>query len=202
MKKNYHIELITDKRGYKYLGDSKDLKIKFASIVQINHKKYSYNIYFSIFIIYSVLRSLVFLILNRPSIMIGMGGYASFPICIAASMLRIKLLIYENNLIIGKANSYLAPFSKKILVSNKNLEGILEKYYDKVLPIGNILNKEIINFANPNEDAINLKKLSLIILGGSQAAKVFAEILPEIFKKMFRGRYKSKNLSTMFAKPK
>ncbi len=182
-EKNYHIELITDKRGYKYLGDSKDLKIKVLPSSKLITKNIL-TIFISVFlIIYSVLRSLVFLILNRPSIMIGMGGYASFPICIAASMLRIKLLIYENNLIIGKANSYLAPFSKKILVSNKNLEGILEKYYDKVLPIGNILNKEIINFANLNEDAINLKKLSLIILGGSQAAKVFAEILPEIFKK-------------------
>ena len=46
-----------------------------------------------------------------------MGGYASFPICIAASILRIKFVIYENNLIIGKANRTLLPFSKKIFVS-------------------------------------------------------------------------------------
>ena len=33
----------------------------------------------------------------------GMGGYASFPICVAAAILRIKFFIYENNLILGKA---------------------------------------------------------------------------------------------------
>ena len=49
-----------------------------------------------------------------------MGGYSSFPICIAASILRIKFVIYENNLIIGKANKYLLPFAKKYLFLIKN----------------------------------------------------------------------------------
>ena len=51
--------------------------------------------------------------LNRPTIIFGMGGYSSFPICIAATILKIKFIVYENNLIIGKANSYLLPFAKK-----------------------------------------------------------------------------------------
>ena len=46
-----------------------------------------------------------------------MGGYASFPLCIAASILKIKYVIYENNLIMGKANKILLPFAKKILVA-------------------------------------------------------------------------------------
>ena len=62
-----------------------------------------------------------------------MGGYASFPICIAASLLRINFVIYENNLIIGKANKYLLPFAKKIFVSNDELEGIPRKFQNKIL---------------------------------------------------------------------
>ena len=42
-----------------------------------------------------------------------MGGYSSFPVCIAASILRIPFIIYENNLYIGKANKYLLPFAQK-----------------------------------------------------------------------------------------
>ena len=83
--------------------------------------------------------------MNRPSIIFGMGGYSSFPICIAASILRIKFIIYENNLIIGKANKYLLPFAYKIFVSYKQLEGIHKKYNNKVYEIGNILREEIIN---------------------------------------------------------
>ena len=58
------------------------------------------------------MRSIIFLTFNRPSIIFGMGGYASFPLCIAASILKIKYVIYENNLIIGKANKILLPLQK------------------------------------------------------------------------------------------
>ena len=50
-----------------------------------------------------------------------MGGYSSFPICIAAAILKIKIIIYENNLVVGKANKYLLPFAEKIFVSYKDL---------------------------------------------------------------------------------
>ena len=114
-------------------------------------------------ILYSILRSLFFLIINRPKIIFGMGGYASFPICIAASILRIKFLIYENNLIIGKANKYLLPFAEKILISNKEIEGIHHKYKDKVIEIGNIIKKEIINLSKALNKMIN-KKLAFLFL--------------------------------------
>ena len=55
----------------------------------------------------------MFLLFNRPSIVFGMGGYSSFPICIAASILRIKCVIYENNLIIGKANTIFITIYRK-----------------------------------------------------------------------------------------
>ena len=52
-----------------------------------------------------------------------MGGYSSFPICIAASILRIKFVIYENNLIIGKANKILLPFAQKIIRFLQRISG-------------------------------------------------------------------------------
>ena len=51
-------------------------------------------------------------------------GYASFPVCIAAFVLRVKFVIYENNLIVGKANKYLLPFAQKLFVSYKELSGL------------------------------------------------------------------------------
>ena len=90
-----------------------------------------------------------------------MGGYSSFPICIAAAILRIKFVIYENNLFIGKANKYLLPFAKKLFVSYKELEGVREKYDKKKLEIGNLVREEII-FApittQENNDTLDQKK--------------------------------------------
>ena len=50
-----------------------------------------------------------------------------------------------DNLIIGKANKFLLPFTKKIFVSYNDLEGISDKYSNKVFQIGNLVREEIIN---------------------------------------------------------
>ena len=120
-------------------------------------------------ILISVLRSLIFLIFNRPKIIFGMGGYASFPICIAAKILNIKFIIYENNLIIGKkANKYLLPFAEKIFVSYKELEGIPSKFNFKIFEIGNIIKKSIIHSAQIKEKnkITDDKNINILILGG------------------------------------
>ena len=135
-------------------------------------------------IILSIIKSLIVLIFDRPSIVLGMGGYSSFPICIAATILRIKFVIYESNLIVGKANKYLLPFTKNIFVSYKNLEGIPKKYGNKILEVGNIVREEIINLENVNIQDSRFDDVKILVLGGSQAAKVFAEKLPEIFEKL------------------
>ena len=184
LKNNYNVNITIDERGLKYLKDYKNLSLtKIPSSPLI--KKNTLKLLISIFIIsISVLKSLIFLLFNRPSIVFGMGGYSSFPICIAASILRIKFIIYENNLIIGKANKYLLPFAKKILVSYKDLEGIPNNYDNKVIQIGNILREEIINSKNENIEKNAFDNIRILVLGGSQGAKVFADKLPPIFEKL------------------
>jgi UDP-N-acetylglucosamine--N-acetylmuramyl-(pentapeptide) pyrophosphoryl-undecaprenol N-acetylglucosamine transferase len=179
MSKNFIVKLTTDERGFKYLKNYKNLsliKIPSSPLIKRNFFKFLLSI---LIVNFSILKSLLFLLFNRPSIIFGMGGYSSFPICIAASILRIKFVIYENNLIIGKANKYLLPFAKKIFVSNKELGGIKQKYNNKVIEIGNIVRDEIIN-SNFVNRKINFDNIKLLILGGSQAAKVFADELPQI----------------------
>ena len=118
-----------------------------------------------------------------------MGGYASFPVCLAASILKIKFIIYENNLVIGKANKYLLPFANNIFVSYKELEGISSKYQNKIIEIGNIIKKDIINFSKIEDENVNLKKLNILILGGSQAAKILLILFRDIFLNCSELRY-------------
>ena len=46
--------------------------------------------------------SIIFLLRNRPDLVLGMGGYSSFPVCIASKLINIPFVVYENNLIIVK----------------------------------------------------------------------------------------------------
>ena len=104
IKKNYDIILTTDKRGLKYLGDASEINFKKITSSPLIRKNILTLIQSVLLICYSTLKSLFLLFLNRPRIIIGMGGYSSFPVCIAAAILKIKFIIYENNLIIGRAN--------------------------------------------------------------------------------------------------
>ena len=181
-KKDYDINVVTDKRGFKILKNYKDIRINIINSRKLDNKNIL-NALISIFqISLSIIFSVILLTKLRPRLILGMGGYSSFPVCIAAKILRIPFIIYENNLHIGKANKYLLPLAKKMLVSYKELEGVNKKYILKTIEIGNIIRNEILQFKpltqNKNQDLINI-----IVIGGSQAAKVFAEILPEIFKK-------------------
>ena len=181
VEKKFEVELISDERGLKYLKNLKGIKITKITTTTL-FKKNIFKFLFSILILlYSILRSFTHLLFNRPKLVFGMGGYSSFPVCISAKILRIPLIIYENNLHIGKTNKYLLPFATKIFVSNLNLEGIKKKYNNNVCEIGNIIRKEILNFKSKKFIDLNNKKLNILILGGSQAAKVFAEKLPAIF---------------------
>ena len=190
--KNFSIRLTSDKRGSYYLKDYNNLKlVKIPSSPLI--KKNIFKFFYSFFIItFSIIKSLSILIFDRPSLILGMGGYASFPICFAAFILRIKFIIYENNLIIGKANKYLLPFAKKIFVSYKELEGISEKYKDKVVEIGNIVREEILNSNISDYSLARFDGLNILVLGGSQGARVFADEFPQIFKKLKESKIKIK----------
>ncbi len=183
IEKDIIVELISDKRGLKYLEGCEGVKITTIESSTIFNKNIFKTFASIITILYSIYKSFFILLKNRPNLVFGMGGYSSFPICIVAKMLRIPFIIYESNLHIGKVNRFLLPFTMKAFVSNKYLEGIPKKYKNKICKIGNIIRKEILNFEkNKHENYNKDEKIKILILGGSQAAKVFGEKLPKIFK--------------------
>tara|TARA_Y100001970_G_scaffold287668_1_gene412908 strand:- start:1516 stop:2607 length:1092 start_codon:yes stop_codon:yes gene_type:complete len=190
-KNDYKVELITDKRGYKFLKDYKNLKLKIIDSATIFTKN-PFNLVISFLKIFlAFLKSIKFLYEFKPDLVFGMGGYSSFPICIAAKIIGIPFIIYENNLIIGKTNQFLLPLSYKIFVSYPNLKGINKKYLKKVTQTGNIIREEILNFKK--NDLKNEENFTnILVLGGSQAAKIFAEKLPNIFKRCNEEGFKIK----------
>ncbi len=177
IKIGFNTILTTDIRGLKFINNEFIKNTKIINSSSLNKEKFFVSI---VKIFLAIFNSMIFLLKNRPKFIFGMGGYASFPVCFAGIILRIPFIIYENNLLVGKANRYLAPFAKKIFVSYRDIEGINPKYKNKIATIGNILREKILNHQNikTSKDDDNL---NILVLGGSQAAKIFAETLPEIF---------------------
>ena len=188
IKNNYTVEIVTDQRGFKYLEKFKDLKLIINNSTT-PFKKNIISIISSIFVVFfSYLKSLLILHKSKPLLVFGMGGHASFPICLAAKTLNIPFVIYENNLLLGKSNKYLLPIASKIFVAYKDLKGIDSKFNSKVIVTGNIIREEMLNFQNENKYLS--EELDILILGGSQAAKSFGEFLPKIFEQCVKANIK------------
>ena len=90
----------------------------------------------SFFIIfYSILNSATILRKEKADLIIGFGGYVSFPICFVSRFFNLPLIIYENNMVLGRANKYLSSYSKKILLAKKAAKNFPEKYKNKTYQI-------------------------------------------------------------------
>ena len=187
-KKKLEVQIVLDKRGLCFLKNYQDIKFKIITSSPIFKKK-PLNILISTSKnIFAFFNSIFILLKFKPNIVIGMGGYSSFPVCIASRMLRIKFITYENNLYIGKTNKYLLPFASKMLVAYSELKGIDNNHIEKIFRIGNILREEILNF-NTNVK-LNKDTFNVLVLGGSQAAKSLGEKLPKIFENFSKEKIK------------
>ena len=179
-KKGHIVTIISDKRGEKFLQYFSKLSPKIIDtrpLLKNNIIKLFYSV---IILCKSFLLSFLFLCKNKPDLIIGMGGYSSVPLCISAKILGINFFIYENNLLAGKSNRLLSHFAKRILVSYKEAQGFKSRYNKKISHVGNIIREKILSYKPQNK--YSLKKINLLILGGSQAAKIFAEKIPRIIK--------------------
>ena len=177
LKKDFDIKLYTDLIGAKYLPKNVD-KVIF-DVKNIPEKKFFFPIKI-ILIFYIFLKSIIHLKKNQFDILISTGGYMSFPLALAAKLLNTKIYLFEPNSTIGRSNKALLKFSKKILCYDKDLQGINNKYKDKIVEIPPILNKcfyEKIPY-EPKKDVFKI-----LILGGSQSSLFFSKNLkPELIK--------------------
>jgi UDP-N-acetylglucosamine--N-acetylmuramyl-(pentapeptide) pyrophosphoryl-undecaprenol N-acetylglucosamine transferase len=111
----------------------------------------------------------------RPDRVLGVGGYASGPVVLAAGGMRIRRFIHEQNAIPGFTNKFLARFSEEVFVSLEESEQFFPG--EKTLLTGNPIRKEILAaFAQENNDAQHAARSTqhdpfrLLVFGGSAGA--------------------------------
>ena len=179
--KKYEVLLVTDKRGNNFVKNYSEFKSYMLSTGTPTNKNLFKKLFSYILIFYSIIRSIFILKREKPDLIFGFGGYVSFPISFASRFLNLPLIIYENNMILGRANKYLSSFSKKIFLAKKITSNFPEKYKSKTYEVGSILNKNIIN-RKLIEEKNNEEKFSILVLGGSQGAEIFGIIIPTVVK--------------------
>lgn len=107
----------------------------------------------------------------RPAAVVGFGGYPSVPTVAAAALLRLPTVIHEQNAVLGRANRLLAPLVRRVAMSFPAGKGI---------HTGNPVRPEIAALrAEPYRAPEEGGRFELLVLGGSQGARIFSDVVPE-----------------------
>lgn len=126
----------------------------------------------------AVLRSLALLARVRPRVVLGMGGFAAGPAGLAAWLLRVPLVVHEQNAVAGLTNRLLAPLARCVL------QGFPDAFPAgrRARTTGNPVRREVLALAPPQARSnFDEQPLRVLVLGGSQGASVFNERMPEVF---------------------
>lgn len=175
-KFGHDIHLITDRRCEKYITEDMPIVPHITNL----HIKMSglFNKIKSIYqLIIACIKAIILFLKLKPSIVIGFGGYPSFPAMLAASFLKVPIIIQEQNCFLGKSNRIFAKHAKHIALSYKETSNISPEYKDKIIHTGDIIRDSIKNL--PEKKSFNSKIFNLFVVGGSQGALVFSKIIPE-----------------------
>lgn len=115
----------------------------------------------------------------RPDVVIGFGGYPSFPTLFAATKLAIPTIIHEQNSVLGRANRLLAGRVQHIATSFPNTLMMEEKDKAKIVVIGNPVRASIKLLRSlPYSPITQDGKVNILVTGGSQGATIFSQIVP------------------------
>ncbi len=174
LRNNFDIYYSTDVRGLKYL--SSDIN----KTVIIDTPKFDLNIYLPlklIKLIYLIFQAILFLKKKKIEKVISIGGYMSIPVVIAAKILGVTIILFEPNLVLGRANKFFLNFSKKIFCYSNKLSNFPKNNLHKIEIIKPLVFKAFYELKKTKD--IN-NKFCFLISGGSQGAKIFDELIKEV----------------------
>lgn len=180
VEQNYRVVFVTDKRGAAFhsLPTVQTYRLAAESVAgrSIFHKLTAAAKLF-----WGAVQGIHLMAKLRPSLVIGVGGYASFPAVMAAQMCHIPVILHEQNAVLGRANRVLANSAKLIVTSFEPTLMIPGSI--TAVRVGMPARAPIIRAQHspyPKEKS----PVRLLIFGGSQGATFFSRTFPEVLKKL------------------
>jgi UDP-N-acetylglucosamine--N-acetylmuramyl-(pentapeptide) pyrophosphoryl-undecaprenol N-acetylglucosamine transferase len=110
----------------------------------------------------------------KPDVVVGLGGYITFPGGMMAVLLGKPLILHEQNSVAGLANKVLAEVADRVFTT---FPGVFKKGQW----IGNPLRKEFLQQPPPEQRFANREgqRMKLLVVGGSLGAKALNETIPK-----------------------
>ena len=176
-KRGWTIELATDERCDQYKFQASQIHVISSDTIRGRSPIALARTLFKLTMGYVKARKL--LRKSRPDIVVGFGGYPTLPPLQAAAHMNVPTLIHEANAVLGRANRILAKQVSAIALASENTALLDGDWQAKSRIVGMPVREAVIKAAEKPYDAPNANgDIRLLIFGGSQGARIFADVLP------------------------
>lgn len=130
----------------------------------------------------SILAMIRELLKERPCAAVCFGGFVSFPVGVAALVLRIPLFLHEANAIPGMVNRLLRHWAKKMFVAHADM---LKSWGTRALLVGIPVRDGIEDARDFKKAGLNSRPVHILVIGGSQGAYSMNRIVLESLERLF-----------------
>ena len=170
-KKKVDCYIVTDKRGESFFSSINNKKIITIWQPVTSNKRISQLINLPIILF----QSLIIFFKLKPNFTIGFGGYVTFPFLLSGSILGYKVAAHEANAVLGKANKYLMGRIKYLFTTFDKTRNVNKKFLNKIMKVGMPVRiYKASKYIKKNKDYFKI-----CIIGGSQGAKSFSNVIPK-----------------------
>ncbi|MFT4151824.1 MAG: UDP-N-acetylglucosamine--N-acetylmuramyl-(pentapeptide) pyrophosphoryl-undecaprenol N-acetylglucosamine transferase [Paracoccaceae bacterium] len=176
VRKGWRVKLSTDARGARYTGG-------FPHVVQVEQVTSATfarggalaKLAVPFRIAGGVIGAVVQMLRDRPTVVVGFGGYPTIPALSAATILRLPRMIHEQNGVLGRVNQVFAGRVNAVACGTWPTDlpaGVTGT------PTGNPVRGAVLERAGAPYIPPGDYPMSLVVIGGSQGARILSDVVP------------------------
>ncbi len=179
LKKGMRVAFITDRRGQAF-QKLKDIPVYRLMAESVTGKSIFGKILAGIKLYLGVFQAGLLIIKLKPSVIIGVGGYASIPAVFAGDFLsKASIVLHEQNAVLGRANRMLSRITRRIKMIATSFCPTLQIPGEVTqIQVGLPVRSTILDCQNTPYPKLK-STFHLLVFGGSQGARFFTTKLPE-----------------------
>lgn len=177
LARGWRVKLTTDPRGARYVGgfpEAVTVEVLNSATFATGGIKGKLMAPFKI--LGGTLSALFKMRKDRPSAVVGFGGYPSIPALAAATLMRLPRMIHEQNGVLGRVNQVFAKRVDKIACGTWPTEMPADLPAEHV---GNPVRAAIAERAGAGYIAPGDYPMLILVIGGSQGARILSDVVPE-----------------------
>ena len=176
LKRGWRVKLSTDARGARYTGGfPHSVEIEQISSATFARGGMGAKLVAPFRILGGVASATMRMMSEKPTAVVGFGGYPTIPALAAARVLRKPTMIHEQNGVLGRVNSYFSARVDRVACGTwptrlpDGVEGV---------HVGNPVRAAVWERANAPYISPGDYPMSILVIGGSQGARVLSDVVP------------------------